>query len=167
MTEEFEWTISKVTGQVEWLQKREATQRFTASFLFLSKPIPRFIINIPLSMLLGDDSERSCHYKGKDSGDSHRRAEANFSSFKKESKMRQVNVDWRLHLWNKMIWGHTLSTHRFDCWLLDWLRNGFMYKFINHFEVKTDHITTRIYVIGTISQITLLASESVHLSWNW
>lgn len=30
--------------------------------------------------------------------------------------------------------------------------------------VKADHITMGIYVIETTSQITLLASESVHLS---
>lgn len=35
--------------------------------------------------------------RGKAQGDSHRGAQTNFSSLKKESKMRQVNVDWRLH----------------------------------------------------------------------
>lgn len=44
-------------------------------------------------MLLGDDSERFCDYKGKDSGDRQRGTQTNFSPLKKESKMRQVYVD--------------------------------------------------------------------------
>lgn len=84
-------SISKVTGQVEGPQKREATQGFTALLLFQSKPIPWFIINIPLSILLGGDREHSCDYKGKDSGDIHRGAQTNVFLLK----------SWK---WDKFMW---------------------------------------------------------------
>lgn len=170
--------ISKVTGQVERLQKRKATQRFTASLLCLSKPIPWFIINIPLSILLGEDGECSCDYKGKDSGDTLRGAETNFSPIKKESKMRQVYVDWDCTSGTR--WSGGISFQHTDLteielhsdWEMQLLVIGLTYEWFHvcvykSLEVKTDHITTAIYVIETTSQITLLASESVHLSWNW
>ena len=107
-------STSKVIGQVERLQKKKTTQRFTDSLLFLSKATPWFIVNIPLSRLLGDNSERCFDYKGRDLGNCYWGAETNFPQFNEESKLIQVFVEYRLPFW-KTIWGHILSTHRFNC----------------------------------------------------